>query len=73
MAQIPPPSKTYDVCIVGSGAGGGMAAYALTKAGANVILLEAGGVWYGSKDSKMMLPNYASRSEERRVGKECRL
>ena len=32
----------YDVCIVGSGAGGGMAAYALTKAGANVILLEAG-------------------------------
>ena len=35
----------YDVAIVGSGAGGGMAAYMLTKAGANVILLEAGAPW----------------------------
>src|SRR5512141_702256 len=60
MAQIRPPGKTYDVCIVGSGAGGGMAAYALTNAGADVILLEAGGPWYGSKDSKMLVPNYES-------------
>ena len=52
--------KTFDVCIVGSGAGGGMAAYALTKAGVDVALLEAGDVWYGSRDSKMMFPNYAS-------------
>jgi choline dehydrogenase-like flavoprotein len=37
-----------------------MAAYALTRAGANVVLLEAGDVWYGSKNSKMMFPNYAS-------------
>ncbi|MCR4340646.1 MAG: FAD-binding protein, partial [Gemmatimonadaceae bacterium] len=50
----------YDVVIVGSGAGGGMAAYALTKAGANVLLLEAGGPWYASKDSPMLVPNYAS-------------
>ena len=55
-----PPRKTYDVCIVGSGAGGGMAAYALTKAGADVVLLEAGDVWYASQNSKMMFPNYAS-------------
>jgi choline dehydrogenase-like flavoprotein len=51
---------TYDVCIVGSGAGGGMSAYALTKAGANVVLLEAGAPWYASKDSKMLVPAYAS-------------
>ncbi|MEP6507393.1 MAG: FAD-dependent monooxygenase, partial [Gemmatimonadales bacterium] len=40
--------KKYDVCIVGSGAGGGMAAYVLTKAGANVVMLEAGGKWFAS-------------------------
>jgi choline dehydrogenase-like flavoprotein len=37
-----------------------MSAYALTKAGANVVLLEAGAPWYASKDSKMLVPAYAS-------------
>jgi choline dehydrogenase-like flavoprotein len=50
----------YDVCIIGSGAGGGMAAYALTKAGASVVMLEAGPKWFASKDTKMMVPNYAT-------------
>src|SRR5690242_15280799 len=50
----------YDVCIIGSGAGGGMAAYVLTKAGARVALLEAGPKWFASKDSKMLVPNYAT-------------
>jgi choline dehydrogenase-like flavoprotein len=54
------PRKTYDVAIVGSGAGGGMAAYVLSKAGADVVLLEAGEEWYASKNSKMMFPNYSS-------------
>ena len=51
---------TYDVCIVGSGAGGGMAAYVLANAGAKVALLEAGGSWYATRDSKMLVPAYAS-------------
>jgi len=36
-------SETYDVVIVGSGAGGGMMAYMLTRAGARVAVVEAGG------------------------------
>jgi choline dehydrogenase-like flavoprotein len=36
-------SETYDVVIVGSGAGGGMMAYILTSAGAHVAVVEAGG------------------------------
>ncbi len=35
-------SKKYDAVIVGSGAAGGMAAYMLTKAGMDVLVLEAG-------------------------------
>ncbi len=44
-ANLQPRRLQYDVAIVGSGAGGGMAAYALTKAGARVVLLEAGPYW----------------------------
>ncbi|MBK7869224.1 MAG: GMC family oxidoreductase [Saprospiraceae bacterium] len=47
--QIKEESTVYDVVIVGSGAGGGMAAYTLAKAGAKVCLLEAGG-YYDPKD-----------------------
>jgi len=35
-------AQRYDAVIVGSGAAGGMAAYVLTKAGAKVLMLEAG-------------------------------
>jgi choline dehydrogenase-like flavoprotein len=50
----------YDVCIVGSGAGGGMAAYTLTKAGANVALIEAGPLWFSTEDSAMLQWAYQS-------------
>ena len=40
--QIKETPKVYDVIVVGSGAGGGMAVHELTKAGAEVLLLEAG-------------------------------
>ena len=58
--QIKEAATVYDVCIVGSGAGGGTAAYVLTKAGANVVMLEAGQWWDSAKDSKMMAWPYDS-------------
>src|SRR5450631_2676990 len=41
--RIKKQPKKYDAVIVGSGAGGGMAAYVLSKAGFKICLLEAGG------------------------------
>ena len=52
--------KVYDVCIIGSGAGGGMMAYMLTQAGADVVMLEAGGPWDNTKDSVMLKWPYES-------------
>jgi choline dehydrogenase-like flavoprotein len=45
----------YDVCIVGSGAGGGMAAHRLAMGGARVVLLEAGGWWDNTTSNSAML------------------
>jgi len=45
----------YDVCIVGSGAGGGMAAHRLALGGARVVLLEAGGWWDNTTSNSTML------------------
>ena len=58
--QVIRQSRTYDVCIVGSGAGGGMAAKVLCEAGADVAMLEAGQMWDAAKDSKMSAWPYDS-------------
>jgi len=42
--------KQYDVVIVGSGAGGGMAAYILSKAGLSICLVEAGPLYDPAKN-----------------------
>jgi choline dehydrogenase-like flavoprotein len=58
--QVLTKTGPYDVCIVGSGAGGGMAAKVLTEAGASVVLFEAGPRWDAAKDGSMLTWNYDS-------------
>jgi choline dehydrogenase-like flavoprotein len=58
MSQIARSPKTYDVCVIGSGAGGGMAAKILTEGGLEVAMLEAGPQIHPEKDYKMLMWPY---------------
>ncbi len=52
--QVKKQPKKYDAVIVGSGAGGGMAAYVLANAGMKVCLIEAGPMFDPAKDSNQL-------------------
>jgi choline dehydrogenase-like flavoprotein len=73
MAQVKATPKTYDVVIVGSGAGGGVAAHVLALSGAKICMLEAGD-WYDcTKQSAMFqwpynAPHRAAGSKEKPFG-----
>ena len=66
--QIKKTAKVYDVVIVGSGAGGGMAAYMLSKAGANVLLLEASGFYNPANAKSITQLKWAYESPRRGAG-----
>jgi choline dehydrogenase-like flavoprotein len=58
--QVKKNPKKYDVVIVGSGAGGGMASYVLAKAGVKVLLLEAGPMYDPAKNVMQLKWPYES-------------
>ncbi|HLT79977.1 MAG TPA: GMC family oxidoreductase [Cyclobacteriaceae bacterium] len=71
--QIKETPKSYDVCIVGSGAGGGMAAYVLAQAGIKTVLLEAGPLYDPAKNVTQLKwpwesPRRGSSSPHRHFG-----
>jgi choline dehydrogenase-like flavoprotein len=58
--QIKVQPKNYDVVIVGSGAGGGMAAYMLANSGLSVALVEAGPMYDPAKNVTQLKWSYQS-------------
>src|SRR5216117_1109315 len=72
MPQVIRSPKQYDVCIIGSGAGGGMAAKVLTEGGLNCALLEAGPNVNPEKDFKMLMWPYEAPHRGAGIGGHAR-
>src|SRR5437016_3955675 len=71
MLEIIHSPKVYDVCIIGSGAAGGMAAKVLTEGGLNIVMLEAGPPVNPAKDFKMLTWPYELAHRGAGVGGAC--
>lgn len=70
--QIKEQSTVYDVIIVGSGAGGGMAAKILSEGGLKVAVLEAGGDFDPAKEEDRMQLRWPWESPRRGRGTRVR-
>ena len=66
--QIQKPKQKYDVVIVGSGAGGGMAAKVLAESGLSVAVLEAGGFYDPAQEEYRTQLRWAWESPRRGAG-----
>jgi choline dehydrogenase-like flavoprotein len=66
--QIKQKGPVYDVCIVGSGAGGGMAAKILSEAGLKIALLEAGPKYDPANPEQMTQLKWPYESPRRGAG-----
>lgn len=64
-----PQDRAFDVIVVGSGPGGGIASYALTKAGAKVALVEAGRRLRPGVDYNAHADVYANLEKRLKAGK----
>ena len=66
--QIKENSKEYDVIIVGSGAGGGMATKILSEAGLKIAVVEAGPFYDPANPDQMTQMKWAYDSPRRGAG-----
>ena len=71
MAQVTRSPKIYDVIVVGSGAGGGMAAKILTEGGLNVAMLEAGPAGQSRKRLQDVYVAVRTAASRRRCRRTC--